>query len=397
MEPEPEPTTPHRSRGVADFFPHGTRPAAQLFSPSVPLQESPGMSSLSGSESSPQPSPQVYGENDLVSHGHLFDGLLPGDVGYVFPDPNATSISAPRIATLTDDDFDDYNSMSYEEIEDDPAAEQEDQAAEQVGGGPYALRANIIPTSHANRVGLNAQERRQVSQAESQSADDAAPGPIPASASSSHSGDAGEPAPQARPARRARKVANGSTKSPLSQTPPTLQFQLPPTLHHPPPAFPPRPPGTFLVPSVPQQPAPQEQLAPEMHAAANATRRSATPSAQQQQVAPQRHAAATATRRSATPSVPQQPVLQNPAARSSTRRSETPSAPQPPSLQNPAVGRQARSATPFGPQHLAPQPMRASSLDYAPIPPEQFTGTLPEFLNQAGFETASFPPHRRPG
>ncbi|KAJ7827447.1 hypothetical protein B0H13DRAFT_2373791 [Mycena leptocephala] len=394
LDVDMEPTTPQHSGGVGELFAHHSH--AQ--------QESPSMSSLSGSESSPQRSPQIYGENDLVSHGHLFQGPLPGDAGYVFPDPNATSISAPAIATLTDEyDFDDYDEMSYDEME--------AQSEEQVGGGPYALRPNITPSPRANRLSLQAQERRRVAQAaapalESQSADAAAPGPIPASASGSQTADApapgpipasasgsqtaDAPAPGPKPS-RARKIANGSMKTPLSEMPPVPQFQLPPTLNHPP------PPAAFAMPSAPQQSAPQrptpQQPAPQRCGDGTSTRRSETPSA------PQQPAAGSSTRqaRSATPA-----ALQNPAARTSTRqaRSATPAA-----LQNPAAGtssmRQARSATPS--QHLAPQqPMRASSLqapatniapvDYAPIPPEEFTGTMPEFLIQAGFVSANLPP-----
>ncbi|KAJ7841965.1 hypothetical protein B0H13DRAFT_1910044 [Mycena leptocephala] len=398
-----EPTTPHGSRH---------RAAADLFSPSAPLQESPSsMSSLSSSELSPQASPQLNDEADLVSHGYLFNHPIPGDVDYDFPDPNGTSISAPRIATLNEFEFEDYDEVSYDDSHD-----HDELAEEQVGGGPYALRANIVPSPRANRTALKLQERRRESQAvdaaapanaqastsHSQSADAPAPrapkngskkkrladaqavdaaAPANAQASTSHSQSADAPAPRA--------PKNGSKKKRLADAPSALQFELPPTLHHPPPLFAP-PPAGFAPPSAPQQSVPQQPTL-QKPTAVTSTRRSETPSAAHQpavQIAAARSTTSTAmtsTRRSETPSAAHQPVVQIAAARSSTR--------------------QARSATPSGPHnHLAPpQPMRASSLqapatsagtpdDYVPIPPENFSGTLTEFVVQAGFAPAGLPP-----
>ncbi|KAJ7843809.1 hypothetical protein B0H13DRAFT_2364566 [Mycena leptocephala] len=359
-----EPSTPHSS--------HSHRAAADLFSPSAPLQESPGsISSLSTPESSPQASPQLNEEADLISHGYLFNQPLPGDIDYAFPEPNATSISALRIATLDEPDefeFEDYDEVSYDDSHDELAGEQ-------VGGGPYALRADIVPSPRANRAALKAQERRR----ESQRVDATAPANAQASTSHSQSADADAPSPKPRPVPRALK--NGSKKKPLAETPSAPQFEAPPTLHYPAP-----PPTAFAQPTA------------------------------------QKPTAVTSMRRSETPSAPHQPAVQIAAAGSSTRqacsatsstavtstrRSETPSAPHQTAVQIATAGssmRQVRSATPFGPHHLAlPQPMRASSLqapatsvgtpdDYVPIPPENFSGTLMEFVVQAGFAPAGLPP-----
>ncbi|KAJ7830382.1 hypothetical protein B0H13DRAFT_1915978 [Mycena leptocephala] len=326
-----EPTTPHGS--------HSHRAAADLFSPSAPLQESPGsMSSLSMPGSSPQPSPQLHGEADLVSQGYLFNLPLPGDAGYTFPDPNATSISAPAIATLTEeyDEFDDYDEMSYDEI-----------GEEQVRGGPYALRANIVPSSRANRSALKAQERRR----ESQAVDAAAP--ANAQASTSHCADAAaKPCPP--PLWGSPDLASSRATHGAAAHGRDVDEAVGNTVRGPP--------------------------------TRGADRRSwelnETSAFGDTDRAPPPRAAATRDVDKALGD-----TVHGPPTHGADRAAGS-------------SARQARSATPNGPHHLAPpQPMRASSLqapatsagtpvDYVPILPEHFSGTLTEFVVQAGFAPA---------
>ncbi|KAJ6544198.1 hypothetical protein B0H19DRAFT_1267495 [Mycena capillaripes] len=322
-----EPTTPHRPRG-----------AANLFSPSVPLQESPGsMSSLSASEFSPQSSPQLSprleGESDLISHPHLFGGLLPGDVGYAFPDPNATSISHPGIATLTDDetDFNDYNKMSYDDKVDDEKAE------EQVGGGAYGLRGNI--------------SRPLARTAPNTDADADA--------------DAPAPAPMASTARRVRRVPAKKTPLPAASTP-QVRLLPPPSSHHaPPPAV-----------VAPQQ-TPLQQRAP--------TKQRAPPQQQQQQRAPPQQ-------QQQEQRAPPQQQQQRAPSKQRAVRSETPAprgaaTPHPPTTLVAPAPMQASS--------LHAPTRSGTPQEYRPIPPELFQGTLPEFMNQGGFSSFSLPPPPR--
>lgn len=155
-----DPITPQRSGSTAGPSSHRPRPAAALFSLGVRLQSS---SPLSGSEKLPQLSPEDYGENDLISHGYIFTDALPGDADYIMPDPEATSISALGIATLTDKmaEFDDYDGYSYDDSNDELAESSRDDALaeQQVGGGPYGLRTNIVASPRTNCAALQAQER----------------------------------------------------------------------------------------------------------------------------------------------------------------------------------------------------------------------------------------------
>ncbi|KAJ7845676.1 hypothetical protein B0H13DRAFT_2363498 [Mycena leptocephala] len=367
-----DPVTPQRSGGAADLSSHRPHLAAALFSPGVQLQSS---SPLSGSEKSPQPSPGEYGENDLISHGYIFTGALPGDADYIMPDPETTSISAPGIATLTDEmgEFEDYDSYSYDDSHDKLAESSRDNALaeQQVRGGPYGLRTNIVASPRANRTALKAQERRRVSQAQEPQSSDAAN----AAASTSQvqvqsADDAAVPRPKRAPRQvvpHARKPVARSKLSEASAPP----FELPPREQAPVyTALP--PPQAFVIPSVPP---------------------SAPPQPLQQQPLQEE------------PSPPQFPPQQPPlqqfppqrrAAGTSTKRLRMPTGATPP--------RQAQSATPFERSRQAPpQPMRASSLQppattigtpdvFAPIPPEQFRGMITEFIAQGDFGAVGMPP-----
>ncbi|KAJ6552868.1 hypothetical protein B0H19DRAFT_1072370 [Mycena capillaripes] len=330
---------------------------ANLFSPGVPLEESPSsLSSLSASQS-PGNTPYFPETDDYASATHLYNVLIPGDEGYVFPDPNAGSISAPAIATLddtpetdvvveTDFDFEDLDQPGYDDDYDDDHDELECfDDDEQVGGG-YSLRTNITPSTCVDPVGHSIQRRRRITQTEANKAQNA---------------DANADAPVPVPAPR----------RPLKKAPLTPPLQLPPQ-HAPPPQRAPPPPQHAPQRAPPQQeeeqqrapqrPPPQQQCAP-----------------QQQQPQLQR--------------TQQQPFAAAPSVSGRQARSETPAprraTPQAPtSFPAPAPPACASSLQ-------APATRRGTPAGFRPIPPQDFTGTYAEFIAQGDFKPADLPPPPR--
>ncbi|KAJ7502579.1 hypothetical protein B0H11DRAFT_1907139 [Mycena galericulata] len=381
-------------------------PASALFDDGVALEESPARVSQGGARS--QPSPSLEGEYDFASNGDILRGPFPGDDDYnpdaaashlAFPDPNATAdLSTPGIATLEDEPETDYDftdltgrSGEYFDYDEDEPQEQD----EQVGGGwRYDLRQTITPSPNAERVGLQAQKRRQESyQAQAEATEgEGNEGPVsPVPAKRRNEGPV-SPIPAKR-----RNEGSVSAAPAKRRTKGTNAAAAPSNAAH----------------------------LPRPATAANAVAPSAAtplPSA----AAPLPRSAAAAARRG-----PKQPLYDSAAAAAAPHVSANPTAPKdaaapvanpfqtgPTTIPQQGAGtltvqprRQARSETPAPRQHAVvpptlagPTPMRASSLqpsakraatpaqDYTPIPPDQFRGSLPEYLSQGGYTTNEMPP-----
>ncbi|KAJ7505832.1 hypothetical protein B0H11DRAFT_1904407 [Mycena galericulata] len=394
----------HRTRGAAP-------PPAALFDEDVAVEESPPSHVRS------QPSPTLDGEYDFASNAELFQDPLPGDANYSYadaaanylsyPDPNAAADSSvPEIATLPDEPETDFNFTDYTDRSGEKRYIDYDKE-EQVGGGwHYGLRHKITPSPHAERVGLRAQKRRQESyQAQAEATEDEGDeGPVsPVPAKRRNEGPVST-APAKRRTKATNAAAGPSTAAhlpkPAAAAPSATANAAAPSAATPLPrpaaaapsvaanAAVPLPRPAAAAPSAaarrrPKQPLYDSAAAAAPHVSANPTAAAHFP----------RNAAAAVPNpfQSGPATIPQQRAVTSMVQVQPRRqaRSETP-APRQPAAVPPALA----GPTPMRASSLQPSATRAPTpaRDYTPIPPEQFRGSLPEYLNQGGYASIEMPP-----
>ncbi|KAJ7736209.1 hypothetical protein DFH07DRAFT_779758 [Mycena maculata] len=182
-----QPTTPHRAGAVP--------PPQDLFSPSVTVQESPSsVSSLSASgmypshaavAALPHPGWGVrFRQQRRVLSGCSDANYIPvygsAAANYLtYPDPStAAEQSVPAIETLTDEPETDFNFTDYADGSGQTSyIEYEEE--EQVGGGRYDLRHNVTPSPNSGCIGLRAQQWRREAYAVQDEADDSLSAVVP--------------------------------------------------------------------------------------------------------------------------------------------------------------------------------------------------------------------------